>query len=111
MSQVIGVEALQDRLGRRSARFEGDGMLDHFIVLLRNEVPANRPAQDTREVGKGTCHACVRQIEPLVFEPLETGHQAHAPQQVTERKGNLRLAMESTKFFSTRISVSWRMRP
>ena len=111
MRHVIGVEALEDRLGRGCARLEGHRMLDHLIVLLGNEVPANRAAQDTRQVGEGPRHALVGQVEPFVFDPLEAGHQAHATQQVTERKGDLGLAMESTKFFSTRISVSWRIKP
>ena len=74
-------------------RLEGHGMLDHLVVLLGNQVPANRAAEHAGQVGEGACHARLGQVEALVLDALEAGHQAHPAQQVAEGKGDLGLAV------------------
>jgi hypothetical protein len=111
MRHIIGVEAFEDGLRRGCARFEGHGVLDHLIVLLGNEIPANRSGQETGKVGKGASQALVWQVQAFVLDSLEARHEPHATQQVTEGKGDLGLPVRITKFFSTRLSVSCRIKP
>ena len=68
-------------------------MLDHFVVLLRNQVPPNRPREHAGEVGQQSGHPCRRHVEAFILDPLQAGHQSHATEQVTKRESHFGLTV------------------
>lgn len=76
----------QDLLGLRGAQPQSGGVLDHLVVLLGDELPANRPGQ---HVGQALPHAgaVVGTVKPDGTNVLQPGQQPEA-EQFGEREPN-----------------------
>ena len=72
-------EAPQHLLGLRGAQPQGGGVLDHLVVLLRDQLPADRPGQrgaERRPAGRGV----VRAVQADAADVLQPGQQAEVEQ-------------------------------
>ena len=71
MAGVVPGKAPQDGLGVCGAQPQGGGEFHHFVILVRDEFPVNRPRENRVQVGIGLSLARVGPVELLVFEVLE----------------------------------------
>src|SRR5262245_40889403 len=87
MLKILTGESLEKRVGISGTQAERRGIFDHLIVLLPNQLPADRPGEDRREVGVVVRAARDGSIELLRGDSFESGHQVKA-QQVAHGKPN-----------------------
>src|SRR6266704_555646 len=87
----------EDQFGQelgRGTRSEPEtcGNLDHFVILLPDEVPVDRTPEDQLEVGVLFRIACFHQRELLPMDALEAGKEPKT-QERAHRKGDFGLPM------------------
>ena len=85
-------KAFEKGLGIGSAQPEGRRILDHSLIMLPEQVPANRPSQDGLEMRIRLRLAGRRPIELLAMDPFEAGQQLEI-EEVAKGKRDLTLAM------------------
>lgn len=82
----------RNRLGVRSAQAQRCRVLDHLVVLLAQQVPADRACQHGLQVGISFRPAGLRAIQLLPRDALQPWQQLEA-QQFPESEPNLALAV------------------
>jgi hypothetical protein len=93
MCDVVGVIALQNSFGASCATFNGDRGFDHFVVLLLDQIPADRACECSSEVRITFRHSFIRKIEPLILDAFEPRHKPNRAEQMAKGKGHFRLAV------------------
>src|SRR5664280_984381 len=66
----VAGEAAQDRLGGGGAGADRGGVFDHLVVLLGDQLPADRPGQRRRQGGVGGRVAGGRPVQPVSYTHL-----------------------------------------
>ena len=74
MLGIVAREASKDYLRVSSALLEGSGKLDHRVILLPNQPPANRTLDNLRQVFKLLLLAFFWQIEFLLLNVPNPRH-------------------------------------
>ena len=85
-------EAAQDGVRFSSAQPQRSGVLDHLVVLVGDELPADWPGEDGGELGPVRSGRVLRPVEALRPEILEPGHELEA-QQLAEGEPDRGLAV------------------
>jgi hypothetical protein len=73
-------EPAQDRLGRSRAGPDRGGVLDHLVILLGDQLPADRPGQRRRQGGVGVRLAGSRPVQLYFVDLLDPREQVEAEQ-------------------------------
>src|SRR5258708_14117027 len=92
MVDTIAGKATQNGFGVGGGEEEAGGHLDHFVILVPDEVPVDRTPEDQLEVGVFFRIACFHQREFLPMNALEAGKESKT-QERAHRKSNFGLSM------------------
>ena len=90
MLHIGAAEAAQDVFGVGGAQFQRSRILDHLVVLLRDQLPVDRPRQDRRKAE--VLGRLVRSVEPLRCDGFQPGQQFEA-QKPAEGEGHFALSV------------------
>jgi len=94
MLHAIASKATQNGFGLCRSEPETCGDLDHFVILLPDEIPVDRTPEDQLEVGVLFRIACLHQREFLPMDALEAGKEPKT-QERAHRKGDFGLYVDT----------------